>query len=243
MKISLYITFIVLLTFCFSCKKKKTDTEQAPASQSQNNALTPTPSTLKNLYDLETFYSYNNNGITTTKDSSFRADFYNNCIYNGAVTLNGKQLFNHECYQDYPPVYTQPNVSVLNWSITGGTNVSVMTQTLTANYPIYTGAAFLPDTCIKANGLVLNITGISNCNQNIAAIKLIAAYPYTNNIYKNFNISNGSVSFSASEIASYLVNQSYYITFKLKNTYTGNNNGEKSGFSNSLIYSKKIYFK
>ena len=247
-KIIIVSTLILVLTF-FACKKK----EATPAPVNTSTTTTSgapaglSPSTGGEYCSLQTTYSYYNIGGSVAKDSVMFATFYAapsgsvtpTTVYAGTVSLNGFTLPNTGT--SYFVIGSAPvNISnSLTWNVTGSGTVTPFSQSFTPNYPKYTGGNLLPDTCIKANGITINISGVSN-NQNTSSVYLNAG---SNSIYKYILGSNGTVTFSPSELSGFTTNQTITILVLIGNYYSATLGGIKRGFSNTLQYTKYSYLK
>ncbi len=243
-------TLLLLLTF-FACKKKEATPAPTNTSATGGTSTGAAPSGLVasnggDFCNLETTYQYINSGGIVTKDSSILGSFYSvlnstTKINAGVVTLNNATIpFNNSSL-----FYTlSPNTSVniagsLTWSVSGSGTVTPFSQSFIPNYPKYTDGNLLPDTCIKANGITVNVSGVSN-NQSGVFVSLSSGSNY---IYKYYLGSNGSVTFSPAELNAFTTNNYLIIIVKLDNKYSATLGGIKRGFTNSLQYSKFSYLK
>ena len=249
-------TSILIVCFTFCKKKEATPAPAATASTSSTTTGTTNiytipaglvASTGGNFCDLKTTYIFVNNGGTIIKDSVVEARFYTEpltaatptLISGGTVTLNGTNVpFQTNFYTfigSSPINLTSP----LNWSVSGSGTVTAFSQSFTPSYPQYTGGNLLPDTCIKANGITMNVSGVSN-NQSGVIVQL---YSGANYAFKYYLGTNGSVTFSAAELSSFTINNPLTIAVSLTNVYSATLGGIKRGFTNSLQYSKFSYLK
>lgn len=245
MKKIILSTIAILLVSFFSCKKKATTTANTSTTTTTTGGIVP--SSGGDYCDLQTTYRYTNIGGTVTKDSMIFASFYAapvssvtpTYVVAGTVSLNGTNIpYMNPSYfiASNPPI----NISgTLNWDITGSGTVTAFSQSFTASYPKYAGGNVLPDTCIKANGITINVTGVSN-NLNSVVVSL---YCGSASATKYILSSNGTVSFSPSDLSSFPVNSSLSIIINLSNVYSATLGGIKRGFSNTLQYTKFSYLK
>jgi hypothetical protein len=238
-------TLIFILTLFFvSCKKK--DSTPTPASSTTGSTTGLTPSTGGDYSDLQTTYMYTNTGGIVNKDSSVFASFYSApvtsvspaYVYAGTVTLNGSNIDYQGTF--YYPIGQVPNIAgPLTWSISGSSTVTAFTCSFVPNYPKYTGGNLLPDTCVKASGITINISGVTN---NLNSVN-ISIYCGGSNLSKYIIGSNGSVSFTPAEIANFPAHNSLTIIVTLSNLYSAIFNGKKQGFANTIQYTKYSYLK
>lgn len=249
-KTNIAIHIILLFTF-FACKKKEatpTPVNTAPTSGvGMPNGLVK--STGGDYCSLSTTYKYTQIGLNVNKDSIVQASFNTGPAGNtpptyvngGTVTINNIPL----TYNNLPPLYfissglTANITGPITWDVTGSGTVTAFNQSFIPSYPHYNGAAALPDTCIKANGITINITGVTN-NQNSVVVYLNLG---TASLYKYILGSNGSVTFSASELASLPTSQTLTIDLFLTNAYSATHNGFKHGFTNGIQYTKYSFLK
>ncbi len=249
-KLSYSITLLLVLCFTF-CKKKETtavpvNTAPTPGVGVPNGLV---KSTGGDYCNLSTTYNYTHIGNNVSKDSTVQASFFtaptsgipSTNVNAGTVTINGVPL----AYNNSPLLYyiysglTANITGSITWDVTGSGTVTAFNQSFVPSYPHYTGGGALPDTCIKANGITINITGVTN-NQNSVVVYLNLG---TANLYKYILGSNGSVTFSAAELASLSTNQVLTIDLFLTNAYTATHNGFKHGFTNGIRYTKYSYLK
>jgi len=243
------ISVITILIF-ISCKKK--DPTPPPASSTTGTTTGGTtggltPSTGGDNSDMQTTYSFQNHAGIITRDSFVVASFYAapetsvvpTNVNAGTVTLNGVNIVDQGQY-NYYITSSLPNIAgPLTWSVSGSGTLSAFSQSFQPSYPKYTGGNLLPDTCIKANGITINISGVTN-NQNSVIITL---YSGSSNLTKYILGSNGSVTFTSAELANFSVNNLLIIMVDLANSYSATHNGIKQGFANTIQYSKYSYLK
>lgn len=254
MKNLIYCSLIIIACFTF-CKKKDKTTDAAPPNYSGGGTSTTTggapslsPSTGGDYCALQTTYSYFDNGVTVVKDSQVVASFYSTPpssvaptnVYGGTVTLNGIDIPFFSSNNLYYSTGSVPNISgPLTWSVSGSGTVTAFSQAYTPSYPKYTGGNLLPDTCIKANGINITISGITN-NQSSVVVYLFGG---STSAFKYIIGSSGVISFTPSELAAFPVNQILQISVYLTNSYTATHGGIKRGFINNLNYQKMSYLK
>ena len=248
-------SLLLLVCFFTFCKKKDTTPNPTPINS------TNTTTTGSNIYlpassggdmcNLETNYNYLDFNGNVTKDSSVFASFYSalftstvapTTINAGTVTLNNSVIpFQSSSNIGYYFTSNLPiNITAnLTWSVSGSGTVTAFSQVFTPSYPKYTGGNLLPDTCVKANGITINVSGVSN-NQNGVSVYL---YSGSVSAHKFIYSSGGSVTFTSSDIAAFPVNQPLTISVDFSNLYTAIVGGIKRGFSNNVIYQKISYLK
>lgn len=169
---------IVLSVFIsFSCKKKN-DTEPTPTA-----TTSPAPKSYPNSL-LMTYYNYYDNNGIITKDSLVAAMFFDvplgtsptiNYVNAGKVSLNNSFLYqNSSLYSNTVAINISDSIK---WTASGSGTVSPFSYSYKASYPKYTGGNLLPDTCIKANGITLTISGVSNLQGGLDCFPA-AIFPY-----------------------------------------------------------------
>ena len=226
------LQFVVLL---FSTCKKKED-----------KSLSSTPPASSYPFSvLQTAYIYVDNSSTVTIDSSAMAAFSQNptnvfpptFVQAGNVSLNDSALyFNSEAYENVFPI----NISQsLKWTITGSGTITPFTHSYIPSYPKYTGGNSLPDTCSKASGITLNISGVTNLQNGIT---ISISQGSSANATKQLS-GNGTVFFSASELSSFTTNSSFHLEMVFKNTKTETLGGVLHSFNNNMWYIKNPYLK
>ncbi|MCW3077483.1 MAG: hypothetical protein JWO32_2092 [Bacteroidetes bacterium] len=247
---------IVILLIIFSCKKKDaaTQTVNSSSSATTTGGSVSIPAGLSasnggDLCDFQSTYNYFDYNGTVTKDSVAFASFYATApssvapttIYGGSVTLNGITLpFNATSNYYYSGSGSGINITGnLTWSATGSGTVMAFSKSFIPNYPKYTGGSSLPDTCVKANGISITISGVTN-NQNSVNVYL---YSGSTSVFKYIFGSNGTVNFTPSELVNFPVNQPFNINVGLANVFSATINGVKHGFTNNLNYQKMCYLK
>ncbi len=166
---------IIVLIFTF-CKKKSA----TPAPESTTNAPTYGG---PYSYHTTTRIIRNTSGLIT-RDSAVSSYFYDTpnggtMINGGNVTVNSVSLTPSSTY--YYSSFGLPKISgTLNWNVAGSGTVTAFAQAFIPSYPNYSGVSSLPDTCIKANGMTINVNGVTNnTSQNISV--LISQYNPTFN--------------------------------------------------------------
>ncbi len=247
-KLILPTALILVLTF-FACKKKEATLEtlasSAPSGVTAPNGLVL--STGGDLCNLQTSYMYSDHSSVVTKDSLVFASFYSapvslvlpTYVSGGTVTLNGINI----PYQG-SSYYISNNLptaisGTITWSVSGSGTVTAFSQSFIPNYPKYTGGNLLPDTCLKANGITINISGVTN-NHNSVGVSLNSGSSST---FKYITSSNGTITFSASELSAFPTNSQLLIIINLSNIYSAALGGTKRGFANTLQYTKYSYLK
>ena len=239
MKKLIYLLSVVLvIAVVFSCKKKKY--EPAPET-----TTTPTSSLSQIISSSQTTYNYYDNGGVVTMDSVVMCVFFSgpnssSAVNAGTVTLNGTPLTNSSnFYYDYN---TFNLTGVQNFSISGSGTLTAFSHSYTASYPKYTGGNLLPDTCYKASGITLSITGISNLSPLMWS-KGVRIYQGSNSVNKSLTPSANSVNFSSSELASFNVNNPITISVSLSNVHTFAQGSYNHMFGNTVEYRKYSYLK
>lgn len=239
------IIFITL--FFFSCKKKDNPPPVVANTTTGGSTSGLTPSTGGDYSNLQTTYRFTNVAGVVTKDSSIFASFYSApvtsvmpiYIYAGLVSLNGTNIpYQNSFYY----IISNPSVNIagpLVWNVTGSGTLAAYTHSFTPFYPKYTGGNSLPDTCIKANGITINISGVTN---NLNSV-IISIYSGPSTLTKYILGSTGSVNFTSAELANFTVNSSLTIIINLSNLYSATYNGIKHGFTNNIQYTKYSYLK
>jgi hypothetical protein len=232
---NIFIVFTLL--FSLSCKKKKNEPE-------------PTPVTSYNSWDaysmLQTMKHTSDNLGVLWHDSSSLAVFYDrpikssnsNYVSAGIVKLNDSVLYyNSGLYSGYHPInITAP----VKWTVTGSGTITPFDYTITPSYPKYTGGNLLPDTCIKANGITVTVSGVSNNTQGVSLF-LNGSSGMTNKFISGSG--NGSVTFTAADLASFNVNSSINLQLMMSNYNTQAVNGVVHSFVSTISYQKVIWLK
>lgn len=184
----------------YGCKKK----EESPKEEIQ-----PPVTTLPGFNDvygmIQASYVINDFSNTTAIDSTVSIGFYESpskttaYVDAGTVTVNGVSLTSTSFgYQNYGTERVNLH-NILNWSVSGSPTSTVVPFTY-AHLPImpqYSGHGLLPDTSVKANGISLNISGLSKFN--VASLYLMQD---AQNSFKMIT-GNGTVVFSAQELAAF----------------------------------------
>src|SRR6218665_154010 len=158
-----FLAAVLLVSVVFyNCKKKdKTEEETTPPV-----TTVPLLNNTNGVIQASYFRSqYNNNTIL---DSSVAIAFYESPgktttnVESHTLTLpfspaTGYQNYNTERVNLPPP---------LNWVVSGSPSSTVVPFTYShlPVIPQYSGYSALPDTCVKASGISLNISGMSNFN-------------------------------------------------------------------------------
>ncbi len=242
-------TLILLFTF-FACKKKGNEPEPLTPTTPIPGVGVPdglVKSTGGNYCSLQTNYIYYNTNGVITKDSAVFAAFYSQPpsstlptnVSGGTVTLNGTTI---TAVGDVYYISNNLPINItgsLAWNVSGSGTVTAFSQSFIPSYPKYSGGNLLPDTCIKANGITINISGVTN-NQSSVSVSL---YSGTSSINKYILGSSGAVSFYPSELNAFTINSSISINVIMSNQYTAILGGIKRGFANTLQYTKYSYLK
>lgn len=246
-KVRVIVTLFVVLAVA-SCKKKEIEP-----------ALLPTPTTTGGS-PLQT-YSYFRTGYavfelsqaTQIDSSAIVAMFFdqpaypNNTISGGNVSVNSFSLTPSQSnlYQ-YQFSFGLLNITnVLNWSASGSGTITAFTHSYLPSYPKYTGADLLPDTCHKANGLSVPISGVSNHSGvlNSVTVTLYQTSPTYIQVNRSTQGLSGTVGFSVSDLAGFDTNEDLYLSVAIYN-YNSVKIGEVyRAFSCDYAYSKIIHFK
>ncbi len=238
----LFCSIATLLVFTF-CKKK--DSTPAPAPSGTTTGGT-TGGGASNS-NMQTTYMITDYGNTITTDSIVFASFYATpptsvaptSVSAGTVSLNSTVLNPSNLPYENPfPMNINIHGS-LNWNVTGSGTITAFTYSYLPSYPKYTGGNLLPDTCIKANGISIQISGVSNAPG--ASVSVILSQNTT--IFKYILGTSGTVTFSAAELSSYSTNSPIVILIMVSNITSATLGGIKHGFSNSLHYTKYSYLK
>jgi hypothetical protein len=249
------ILILVAVLFFTSCKKKENKPEptnnNAPSTTGSTTGYFPvlSPSTGGDMCGLQTTYTYLDYNGTVTKDSIVVASFYAapvtsvapTNVFAGTVTLNGVNVPFQSSSSMYYIASSLP-ISIAGpstWSVSGSGTITAFSQAYTPSYPKYTGGNLLPDTCIKGNGITINISGVTNNQYSV----YVALYSGSFSVGKSLLGSNGSVVFTSTELVSLPVNQPLTISVSLSNSFTATHNGIKHGFNNGINYQKISYLK
>lgn len=234
------LSVILIFTFSYSCKKKKTE-EPAPASTT--NIFTP-PAQPYSI--LQTAYRYANYNNVVSLDSTVLAAFFEspigasssiNYVNAGNVSLNDSNLYL------FSGIYSNSvaiNISnTVKWNVTGSGTVTPFTFSYTASYPKYSGGNFLPDTCYKSSGISLTISGVTNTSNGVSV--LINQSP--NTISKYLSTPNGVVNIAAAELSAFTTNTPLYIELSFSNYKQQTFGGVLHQFNNDVTYHKVSYLK
>lgn len=234
-KVNSIIVIFLICVISFSCKKKKEDSNPSPVT---NNSLTP-------YSVMQTSYNYADNGGVVTLDSNAQAFFFQSPIGFGTpvpiqvgnVTLNDTNLYFYiDSYKKAYPI----NISqTLNWTVSGSGTVTAFTHSFTPFYPKYTGGNLLPDTCVKASGITLNISGVSNLTGFISVSVSQSSSAY---LSKQLN-GNGTVTFTSSELSSFNTNTNLYFELVFQNSKNETLGSVLHSFNNNIWYNKVSYLK
>jgi hypothetical protein len=245
MKKIILLVISTLAIYFISCKKKESSPPETTSPSTTKAGLAP--STGGDYCNLQTTYRFTNMGGVVTKDSMVFASFYvapvssvpPTNIAAGSVSLNGTNIpFSGSSYNITSNVPTSI-AGTLNWNVTGSGTVTAFSQSLTASYPKYTGGNVLPDTIVKANGVSINITGVTN---NLNSV-LVSLYGGSASATKYVLGSSGTVTFSPAELSAFPVNTSITLLITANNIFSANLGGIKRGFTNGFQYTKFCFLK
>ena len=237
-------SLIIAITFTF-CKKKETTPEPTPSS---TTTTTGGPTSSCSLFN--TGYNvYNTNNIITVDSSMIYGMFYdqpnsNTKIFGGTVTVNSLSLTPDQgnFYMLYSP--GQVNItSALNWSVTGSGTVTAFSYSYVPSYPKYSGGNLLPDTCVKANGFSIVISGVSNHVSVFNSGVSVNLYQGSNQISKSIQTDSGTITFSAAELAAFNSNATVTLMIGISNINSVSLGGLYRTFNSSYQYNKSIYLK
>lgn len=244
MKYSLYVISFFLMLFFTFCKKTVTP-EPTPNTPTAGSNFTY--SSMRTNY---TFLDYNN---TITIDSSAEAEFYlgpNSSgpptnITAGNVSLNSFNIVMQSGNLYYTPNPNPLNITgTLNWDVAGSGTITAFSHSYTASYPKYTDGNLLPDTCIKANGITINVSGVSNyitaSSNSGLTVHLIQNSIVSKPIFGN---TGGTVNFTSAELAGFTINTPINIMITIVNFNKVTINGVDRDFCCSLTYEKIAYLK
>ena len=237
-QISTILSVFAFTFLLFSCKKK----DKAPEPSSSANQVNPPTGAYSNF---QADYMFTDIGGILTKDSSVHVSFYTSppssstsisYVNAGNVVFNGSTLnYSSNYYSNSSPVAVG---GVINWSVSGSGTVTAFSHSYTASHPKYSGGNLLPDTCIKANGITINVSGVTNSAQGVSVL-----LSQGSSIYKSLLTPTGNITFTSSELAVFNVNNPITITVSIGNYKTEILGGVSHGFSNNLFYSKIAYLK
>lgn len=239
---------VVFTLIVISCKKE--DKEPAPV---------PTPSaTLGSPFQtysyFRTGYSVTEtNNVTYVDSSMVFAMFYdqptypNNKIPAGNVSINTFSLTPDQSnFYQYQFSSGPMNISnTLHWNVTGAGTITAFSHSYTPSYPKYSGADLLPDTCVKANGLSVTISGVSNRTGIITGVNvsLYQSSPTYVQINKNTQASSGTITFSALELAGFDTGEGLNLSVSINNYVSANVSNVYRAFSCDYQYTKEVFFK
>jgi len=228
---------VALMFVAVSCKKKEKEASSAPEI---NYNVTDAYSMLQT-----THHTSDNLGVLW-KDSSALAVFFDKPMKNsgssyisaGTVKLNDSVLYyNSGVYSSYQLInITAP----VKWSVSGTGTITPFDFTITPSYPKYTGGNILPDTCIKANGMTITVSGVSNTNQGVSLFLNSSSVNLSKYISGN---GNGSVIFTTTDLATFNVNSNIYLQLMMSNYNTQSINGVVHSFVSTTSYQKIIWLK
>lgn len=246
MKHILLVAFAVTL-FCASCKKK----DESPAPTPTNTTTTGNNSFAYS--DMYTGYSILNYNNSITVDSSASAQFYLESNPNGPavnVTAGNVNLNSYSLTAQSDNVYMSPNpgplsiTGPLNWTVAGSGTITAFNYSYTASYPKYTGGNLLQDTCVKANGISINVAGLSDYVTEASNSGLTVMLLQNTMISKPiFGTAGGTVTFSAAELSGFSSNSPISIMISVVNFNRVVVNGVNRNFNCGLLYQKYSYLK
>lgn len=234
------VAFALLLVFNFSCKKK-TDSPTINSTSGNNNP----PSIYDSRGILQVKY-YTSNCGSVYADTSATSVFFDqplgssnyNFVSAGTVTYNDSTMyFNSFSYASSFPVSM---VVPQKWNVSGSSYIPAFTYSCNPFFPDYTGQGLLPDTCVKANGLTLNISGISNYTGNSVVLSLSG--PSSVNVTKSIS-GNGTITFTPSELSNFAVNTNSYLEINITNYKIETFSGLAFAIYNVRSHQKCIWMK
>ncbi len=241
------IIIILTISIFLSCKKKDNTTPtNNPSQPTTTGASTTGIGVMGNLQS-----GYNTldmgNGLYSY-DSSVVASFYSapsspslpTNIYVGNVSVNNKILQFNTGQGYYIDTTKNINMNQLVWNVAGSGTVTAFSHTHTAVYPKYTSSNISSlDTCLKANGFTVNVSGITNTNANTT----ISVFQGSNSINKYITGSSGSVTFSSADLSAFSTNSFLSIYVFLINTSTVSIGSVSYDFTDTYAYYKFSYLK
>lgn len=236
------LSYLFLILILSNCKKKENNTTPLPAP---NN--TPASNTGNNGMLIAKYMYYDNGQSVVNKDSLCNALFYSSPVPGtvvptnvdaGLVTLNSQSLalLSGNNYVNTLPINIQ---NQLIWSVAGSSIVPAFTHTQTPSYPVYTGGNLLPDTCSKASGFTLNVSGMSNTTGSV----LVTVQQSSNIIIKQLSATNGTVFISTTDLANFTSNLDFSTTLSIGNYEYPVYSSKKFTFSSAITYRKQMYLK
>lgn len=242
------IIIIILGTIFFlSCKKKdntKPDTNPiqptTTGASSTGNGVMGNLQSGYNLLDMGNgLYSYDSSVVASFYSTPSGSSLPTN-IYVGNISVNNKTLQFNAGQNYYIDTTKNINMNQLVWNVAGSGTVTAFSHTHTAVYPKYTNSNISSlDTCLKANGFTINVSGITNTNANTT----ISVFQGGNSINKYISGSIGSVTFSPTDLSAFSINSSLSIYLFLINTNTVSIGSVSYGFTDTYTYYKFSYLK
>ncbi len=242
------IAIIILgITFFISCKKKDNTTpDNTTNPATTTGAFTTGSGTMGNLQSSYNVFDMGNGAIT--KDSSVIATFFDapsgptqpNNIYAGVVSVNNTILQFDANQKYYTDTTKNLNMNQLSWNIGGSGIVAAFSYSNNPIYPNYTSSNIASlDTCIKANGISINLNGITNTN----VYTLVSANQGSNYIQKYISSTSGSVVFSPSELVNFNTNSPINLNVFLIRTNPVLIGSVNYGITSTFAYIKFSYLK
>jgi hypothetical protein len=208
---------LVSLLFC-NCKK-----EDKPEEENDPPPVVTLPAFNNVNGMIQAMYIIYDTGNNTTLDSSIAIGFYESpsktttFVEAGNVSVNSVSLTfsSFSGYQNFGPERVNLH-NTLNWSVSGSSSSTVVPFTYSdlPVMPKYTGHGSLPDTCVKSSGVSLNISGISNFNTATAFL--------VQDSQSKFKVitGNGTVTFSAQELAAFTTTTPAQLMISVSNLNT-----------------------
>lgn len=160
-------------------------------------------------------------------------------IYGGAVSLNGTLLKYNTLDNYYSDSTHTINMQQLKWTATGAGTVAAFSYSYSPVYPKYSGSISLSDTFIKANGISISLSGISNVSTNV----YVSLYQGSNMLTKYLTVPSGTVNFTSADLSGFVTNTPLTIHLFFINSTIVNVGLVKYGFTNTLNYNKLSYLK
>lgn len=161
-------------------------------------------------------------------DSLNTAEFYPSAINSqtsttvsaGNISLNTVDIPYNSDYLRYFQTATNINMNILNWTVSGSTNIPAFSFSFTPVYPSFDYGS-LPDSCTKSSGITITLNSLVNNDPNLfvssatlqqsnGAIKITKTINYA-------AITNNTVFFSSTDLASFNTNANLDIIISLQN--------------------------
>ncbi len=248
---NILIPFTILLFIAFiACKKKESTPPETNTTTTTGGTTTSGTTTGGSYSTLQTTYLITNSGGVIAKDSSIQANFYSapvtsgtySLVSAGTVSLNSVNIPTIGGGIGY---YIGNNAPVnlqlpLTWNVSGSVTLTAFSHSFVPTYPKFTGGNLMPDTCFKSAGITFTISGASNNPDNVVLIMLFSSSASA--LKYNF-ASNGTINFSAQDMASFSANSNLTIQVSWTNATYATYGGIKHCFTNNLKYIKYSYLK